>query len=636
MPTSAGPYTRARAAVSGPPASEQFHSAPAGPTRSEPPHPVSYASMVSPSHTLPAPAALSEYVPRHPSIPPAAADPNPSTPAGESTLPPPVPAPVASADEQDTNWAAFADNLLTEIQVLRSEVAASREEEARLREEMSELRTMVAVLDAVVTSHPSPDAPSGEEDDEFKKKKKKPTPRGDVPNRRKPSYDPEDLPTSEEDTSEEEEDEAVRAPRGRRVVGLKEQATRRPEFKTLVSYRTYRLANTKRAVSSVDTGKVNSYLKKLKHHLDYKFSGDPAIQVLDFLTTFKEAADLNGISEGIAVLILPYFLEGRAKSGLSSRLKQAAASLPKFPVAVQWLLQSFATEAVIAAACQKVFSAKQLPDEDEKTFANRLTRHAAEAGSVFTEDALISTFVDGLLPYAGNMVRGQVTPNMTFAEVQIHAEQVGAAGRAITSPVRYSPRLMPPGVHPVRPKLGIAAMAESAASSPHGGADSPFRSSTTPVVVAATERALTYEQGSELSAGGSDTSIPTRGWASAAGSVQDEAAFALHERNMNCHLCFTPGHFLMDCPLLGNETRQAALRQRETRNRDIPAARNRMSNPPVQGPPQLLEKPPVPPRYQDFRRSATAVHVVEHTPPLPADAMRAEAVQPTENETGDV
>jgi hypothetical protein len=134
---------------------------------------------------------------------------------------------------------------------------------------------------------------------------------------------------------------------------------------------------------------VNGYLKKLKHHLEYKVSGDPAIQVLDFLSTFKEAADLNRISEGMAVLILPYFLEGRAKSGLSSRLQQAAASLPKFPVALQWILQSFATEAVIAAACHKVFSAKQMPEEDEKTYANRLTRNAAEAGSVFTEDALI-------------------------------------------------------------------------------------------------------------------------------------------------------------------------------------------------------------------------------------------------------
>jgi hypothetical protein len=56
-------------------------------------------------------------------------------------------------------------------------------------------------------------------------------------------------------------------------------------------------------------------------------------------------------------VFLHYFLEGRAKSGLASRLKQAAASLPKFPVALQWLLQSFATEAVIAAVCHKVFSA---------------------------------------------------------------------------------------------------------------------------------------------------------------------------------------------------------------------------------------------------------------------------------------
>jgi hypothetical protein len=93
------------------------------------------------------------------------------------------------------------------------------------------------------------------------------------------------------------------------------------------------------------------------------------------------------------------------------------------------------------------------------------------------------------------MVRGQVTPNMTFAEVEIHAEQVGAAGRAILSPARYSHRLMPPGVHAVRPKSGIAAMAEYSAPSLHGLSESQLRSSIPPVVVAATERTLSYEQG---------------------------------------------------------------------------------------------------------------------------------------------
>ena len=142
-----------------------------------------------------------------------------------------------------------------------------------------------------------------------------------------------------------------------------------------------------------------------------------------------------------AAVLLPYSLEGRAKSGLSSRMTHIPASMPKFPAAVQWLLQSFATEAVIGASYQKVFNARKSVEEDEKQFAGRLTQYAAEAGSVFSEDALISAFVDGLQPYASNTVRGQVTTTMTFAEVQLLAEQAGTASRALNSLTKASPRL---------------------------------------------------------------------------------------------------------------------------------------------------------------------------------------------------
>jgi hypothetical protein len=119
------------------------------------------------------------------------------------------------------------------------------------------------------------------------------------------------------------------------------------------------------------------------------------------------------------------------------------------------------------------------------------------------------------------MVRGQVTPTMTFAEVQIIAEQIGTSGRSLSLPSRYSPRLITAGSVPVRPKTIVAAMAESAVSSPH---ELPVASvhSSPPVLVAATDYAAHSEQGSELSAVGSDTSIPTRGWAGAAGSAHDE------------------------------------------------------------------------------------------------------------------
>jgi hypothetical protein len=46
---------------------------------------------------------------------------------------------------------------------------------------------------------------------------------------------------------------------------------------------------------------------------------------------------------------------------------------------------------------------------------------------------LISADADGLQSHTRKMVRSQVTPTMTFAEVQILAEQVGAAGRALNS-----------------------------------------------------------------------------------------------------------------------------------------------------------------------------------------------------------
>jgi hypothetical protein len=46
--------------------------------------------------------------------------------------------------------------------------------------------------------------------------------------------------------------------------------------------------------------------------------------VLDFLSTVKEAMDLNHVSEGVAAIILPYLLTGEAKNGVISMWKGAS------------------------------------------------------------------------------------------------------------------------------------------------------------------------------------------------------------------------------------------------------------------------------------------------------------------------
>jgi hypothetical protein len=97
---------------------------------------------------------------------------------------------------------------------------------------------------------------------------------------------------------------------------------------------------------------------------------------------------------------------------------------------VQWLLQSYTTEAVITQAFDRVNQAKQHPNEDEREFADRLGSYAADAGSVFLERQLIAAYLCGLIAYVSATLRGMINPRMTFPEVQAIAEEIGIADKA--------------------------------------------------------------------------------------------------------------------------------------------------------------------------------------------------------------
>jgi hypothetical protein len=244
---------------------------------------------------------------------------------------------------------------------------------------------------------------------------------------------------------------------GPAVPGLTEQQTRRPEFAKLVSYRAYRLNDRSQKVNPTVSGNFNAQLKRLKHHIDGNFTRDPAIQVLDFLAgSIKSRSEPDIRSFGSVTLTL--LSRGTRKRCLASRMKQIPSLMQRYPV--QWLLQSYATEPTISAACQRVITAKQKVDEYEQQFASLLTLYAADAGSVFSEDALITAYVDGLLSFASNTVRGHVSATMTFAEVQILAEQAGKASSALAR-VKVGIQPLNAGISSVRPRQIVAAAADS-------------------------------------------------------------------------------------------------------------------------------------------------------------------------------
>jgi hypothetical protein len=429
-------------------------------------------------------------------------------------------------------------------------------------------------LESIVIRELIQDLPA--EDQRMKKMKNEPPSRnrsktfshkkGEDLNRRKTkaSSDEEGTSNEEQDSSDDEDgpttfptkDQGV--PRGRRVRGLVELQMWLPEYKGLVSYRAYRLKDTEAVIDEKDTGRVNGILKWVKHHFSYSFGGEVPLKVLDFLSTVKDAMDLNHVSEGVGAVVLPYILTGEAKYGFIATWKSSSPRLPKYPAAVAWLLESYATDAAIDAAADKFLTAKQSTGEGEDAFASRRRRYATEAGNVY-KDAVASRYLSGFPSYNANTIRGQVSPRTRFKKVKNLAVQAGIAGKEAGVSNRGYPRPPIPGLL-THPRGVVATLAGSPSTSVSTHAH-PFDIMDEALVAAAE-----YEQcegnTSMMSGPSSDVSFPSRGWASVAASVQGDPASAVMARARGCHICFRRDHFLMDCPLLPPEVKQAITTQR--------------------------------------------------------------------------
>jgi hypothetical protein len=113
----------------------------------------------------------------------------------------------------------------------------------------------------------------------------------------------------------------------------------------------------------------------------------------------------------------------------------------------------------------------------------------------------------------------------------------------------------------------------------------------------------------------SSLSFPTRGWVSAVGSVMDKAVMAIDGRCRGCHLCFNTGHFLMECPLLGSDVRQAAHQKRDLKYPKGPSWK-KPSYPSRDVRAPRLTRNQTSYRLDDSRRPDVAVHpVVEYPDP---------------------
>ena len=585
---------------------------------------------------------------------------------------------------QELTLAEVVEDLARNLQICRMQTQEahliaqdSLAQAAGLRTEVQHLRSQLEDLESIVMRELIQDLP---EEEKTKKTKKEPPSRnrsktvsnkkGDALNRykTKASSDEERTSCEEADSSDDEEgpmtypEHTMGRPLGRRVRGLVELQTRLPEYQGLVSYRSYRLKDTEAVIDENDTGKVNGILKRIKHHFSYSFGGEIPLKVLDFLSTVKEAMDLNHVSEGVAAIILPYLLTGEAKDGVIAMWKSTSLKVPKYPAAVAWLLESYATDAAIDAAADKFLTAKQQAGEGEDAFATRLRRYAAEAGNVYKEDALVSRYLAGLASYTANTIRGHVSPRMRFTQVKNLAVQAGIAGREAGVPSRSSTRGPVPGL--LTPRLrGVVAPVEGIRSASTFSQTSPYDMGDN--MVAAAEYASYDRDSSELSGPTSEISCPSRGWVSVAATERPEPAMAVMARLPGCHVCYGKDHFLIDCPLLSTEVRQRIAVQRaqqiqqdrggSTAGGGEPSLRAPYAQPSTNGappgfPPRPASQPPRPsymptptwgprPRYTGGGRPQQAPAVVSHVQqdePRPTEEELQVETPAAKNFAGDV
>ena len=155
--------------------------------------------------------------------------------------------------------------------------------------------------------------------------------------------------------------------------GLEPLKTLQTPFVKVMSYRTYRLPDTR--VTLGPNPRVNKRAKELRDSFPHltNFSGRQPVKLLSFLQQFKAACILSDIHEGLAVRVISFFLEGDAHrfyvTETTTGLRRRGLTIQQlaWPVLVHRLLKRFCTEDALAKAHDKVTRASKEIKRQSKT-----------------------------------------------------------------------------------------------------------------------------------------------------------------------------------------------------------------------------------------------------------------------------
>ena len=238
--------------------------------------------------------------------------------------------------------------------------------------------------------------------------------------------------------------------------GLVELRPADDRFSLVCSYRRYRLRLRESRATPGISRNLGVWQRRIAHVMQRnKFTGRRPLALLNFLASYKRTLDHNEIPEVGGLLLMHNFLEGDALSLFETMMNDAGSDTAGFtawPHAVQFLLETYATDVNIEKAVDDLERIRLDPKETILEFKMRLTKAARELAGAYTQDALMTRFIRNLpsaikdivrleLPKLKDDVTGTYVPNALskIAQVAEAYHQARASAPVKTTRFRSDP-----------------------------------------------------------------------------------------------------------------------------------------------------------------------------------------------------
>lgn len=168
------------------------------------------------------------------------------------------------------------------------------------------------------------------------------------------------------------------------------------------------------------------------------------LAIIGFLTSFKAAADKALVNEGLAIEILPFFVDERVRGILRQAAPMPGMVATAQPMDYRGILKELLTSYLNEDKCEDHYRALRIATahawEDEEMFGRRIQELDYELGKLLGEGELRAILYAGVPNYVRISARGASTARTNFSRLMHLCKSLGDAYRVLHPECALQPK----------------------------------------------------------------------------------------------------------------------------------------------------------------------------------------------------